>query len=180
MKIENQIRKALAHYEDHRPLFAFIATTVIEQFEQSVINLNTALEPFENIDLNSYLKLSNALQSLSKKPKGIEERLERYGLSYPTKASRKNFILEATQRGYANEIAAELLRKPTDVLDEQLNKLMKSPEQVATLPMTQIKVLLKYVGREPLLSAGKKKYSNDDAIITLKTYLMERKSMVGL
>lgn len=182
MNIEQKILRALHHYEKNRPLFAEVPPAVIKNFEEKLSKFLEYMEPLDGMDMSAYRHLEEVFQNLTVKPKNIQQSLDRLGMTYPTKAGRKKFIIEATRRGIAPEIAAELLKKPANPLDDKLRSLVHSPGRVESLTDTELKALLKFAGRQPLSKTAvqKKKFDREGSLLALRSYLAERASRTGM
>lgn len=182
MNVEQMILRALHHYEKNRPLFAEVPSAVVKNFEEKLSKFLEYMEPLDGMDMAAYRHLEEIFQNLTTKPKNIQQSLDRFGMTYPTKTGRKKFMIEAARRGIAREIASELLKKPANPLDDKLRSLAHTPAHIEDLSDAELKALLKFAGRQPLSrTAGqKKRFDREGSLLVLRSYLAERASRTGL
>ncbi|MBI38619.1 MAG: hypothetical protein CMF59_03405 [Leptospiraceae bacterium] len=155
MSIYDELKKAQSILENQRQVLAepAVKKTVLP-LEKALQKFIQAARPYEGIDWDGYLQLTNALKSAKITQTNLEEvnrRIKFSGLKFQaaTKAAKQNLALMAAQKNQAAAIAEELSKSADTLKREKIYSLARSENiqsAISQFSDKQIKDVLKAAG----------------------------------
>lgn len=155
MSIYDELKKALSILENQRQVLAEPPVKkTIPSVEKSLQKFIQAAQPYEGIDWDGYLRLSNALKSARITQSNLDDvnrRIRFSGLKFQgtTKTAKQNLALSAAQKNLAAAIAEELSKSADTLKKERIYSLARSENlqnAIGRLSDKELKDVLKAAG----------------------------------